>query len=309
MKFKKLLTAALALVIAGTATACSSNKTSQSGNGYTPKTLNVQFVPSVQGSHLADRVKPLEGLLKKELGIPVHVSVSTSNTALVEALASKKVDVGFIGGDTYVLAHQKKAADVLLRAMNEGYDEPSGKPNGQKMSHYRSMIVVKKGSKIKSWKDLKGKKIAVQSPSSTSGYVAPVGELYSKGLNIPKQTRMVQIQGHDQAILSVYNGDVDAAAVFADARNLAAKDEPKVMTGVKPIYFTKWLPNDTVSVRTDMSQKFRKKLATAFKKIIKTKKGKDVLFHIYNHLGYVNAKDSDFDIVRKYQKLANEATK
>lgn len=192
--------------------------------------------------------------------------------------------------------------------MNEGYDEPSGKPNNKKMSHYRSMIVVKKGSKIKTWKDLKGKKIAVQSPSSTSGYVAPIGELYEKGLSIPKQTRMVQIQGHDQAILSVYNGDVDAACVFADARNIAAKDEPKVMTDTKPIYFTKWLPNDTISVRSDMSKTFRKKLSAAFKNIIKTKEGKNVLYNIYNHLGYVNAKDSDFDIVRKYQKDANKAS-
>ncbi|MCF1783705.1 phosphate/phosphite/phosphonate ABC transporter substrate-binding protein [Lactobacillus mulieris] len=306
MNFKKTIIALVTIVIAVLMGACSTTKSNNATN-YTPKELNVQFVPSVQGSKLQDRVKPLEKLLKKQLGIPVHVSVSTSNTALVEAMSSKKVDVGFIGGDTYVLAHKKKAADVLLRAMNEGYDEPSGKPNNKKMSHYRSMIVVKKGSKIKTWKDLKGKKIAVQSPSSTSGYVAPVGELYEKGLSIPKQTRMVQVQGHDQAILSVYNGDVDAACVFADARNIAAKDEPKVMTDTKPIYFTKWLPNDTISVRSDMSKTFRKKLSAAFKNIIKTKEGKNVLYNIYNHLGYVDAKDSDFDIVRKYQKDANKA--
>lgn len=307
MKFKKLLMTALALGVAGLTAACSNNQASNK-KAYTPKTLNVQFVPSVQGAKLEDRVKPLESLLKKQLGMPVHVTVSTSNNALVEAMAAKKVDVGFIGGDTYVLAHQRKAADVLLRAKNEGYDEPSGKPNGKAVSHYRSMIVVKKGSKIKSWKDLKGKKIAVQSPTSTSGYVAPIGELYEKGLSIPKKNTLVQVQGHDQGVLSVYNGDVDAAFVFADARNIAAKDTPQVMKKVVPIYFTKWLPNDTISVRPDMSSSFRKKLANAFKKIIKTKKGKDVLFHIYNHLGYVNAKDSDFNIVRRYQKEAKKAT-
>ena len=33
--------------------------------------------------------------------------------------------------------------------------------NHKLMHKYRGMIVVKKGSKIKSWKDLKGKKIAI----------------------------------------------------------------------------------------------------------------------------------------------------
>ena len=177
------------------------------------------------------------------------------------------------------------------------------------MHAYRSMIIVKKGSKIKSWKDLKGKKIGVQDPTSSSGYVFPIVELYKKGLNVLKDSKIVNIKGADQAVLAVYNGDVDAAFTFADARPIAAKDEPKVMKDVVPIYFTKWIPNDTISVRSDLSQSWRKKIAKAFKAIMKTKKGNAMMESIYNHYGYVDAKDSNFNVIRDYEKTLKEIQK
>lgn len=312
MKFKKIVVGALALLTATVATACSSNNSSKtsSSTGYTPKkVLNVQFVPSSQASTLEAKAKPLESLLKKELGIPVKVTVSTSNNALVEAMSSHQVDVGFLPPDAYVLAHKRKIADVLLQAERYGYDEPSGKMNKTLMDKYRAMVVVKKGSKIKSWKDLKGKKIAVQESSSTSGYVYPVAELYKKGLNVVKDSTLTQVQGHDQSVLAVYNGDVDAAFVFADARNIAAKDTPQVMKDVVPIYFTKWIPNDTISVRSDMSQAYRTKLKKAFKNLMKTEKGKKIMSSIYSHMGYKDSKDSDFDVIRDYEKTIEKVTK
>lgn len=312
MKFKKIVVGSLALLTATVATACSSNNSSKtsSSTGYTPKkVLNVQFVPSSQASTLEAKAKPLESLLKKELGIPVKVTVSTSNNALVEAMSSHQVDVGFLPPDAYVLAHKRKIADVLLQAERYGYDEPSGKMNKTLMDKYRAMVVVKKGSKIKSWKDLKGKKIAVQESSSTSGYVYPVAELYKKGLNVVKDSTLTQVQGHDQSVLAVYNGDVDAAFVFADARNIAAKDTPQVMKDVVPIYFTKWIPNDTISVRSDMSQAYRTKLKKAFKNLMKTEKGKKIMSSIYSHMGYKDSKDSNFDVIRDYEKTIEKVTK
>ncbi|CCI84841.1 alkylphosphonate ABC transporter [Lactobacillus pasteurii DSM 23907 = CRBIP 24.76] len=312
MKFKKLVVGAVALLAATALAACSNGSKSSSSSSkksYEPKVLNVQFVPSTQANTIEAKAKPLESMLKKKLGIPVHVTVSTDYNGLVEAMASKKVDVGFMPPDAYVLAHKRGIADVLLQAERYGYDEPSGKLNNKLMHAYRAMIIVKKGSKIKSWKDLKGKKIGIQDPTSSSGYVFPIVELYKKGLNVVKDANLVNIKGADQAVLSVYNGDVDAAFVFADARTIAAHDEPKVMKDVVPIYFTKWIPNDTISVRSDLSNKWRKKIASAFKEIIKTKKGNQMMESIYNHYGYVDAKDSNFNTIREYQKVLKKIDK
>lgn len=307
MKIKKVLVGAFAVLAALSLSACSGNKKSSSSTNE-PKELNVEFVPSTQANKTEAEAKPLGTLLQKQLHIPVHVTVSTDYSGLVEAMSSKKVDVGFMPPYSYMLAHKRGIADVLLQAERYGYDEPSGKMNHKLMHKYRGMIVVKKGSKIKSWKDLKGKKIAIGDPSSSSGYVYPIAELYKKGLNVTKESKLVNITSDDQKVISVLNGDVDAAFVFSDARDIAAKDDKRAMTDVVPIYFTQWIPNDTISVRKDMPKKFRVKLAKAFKNIAKSKKGKQIIESIYSHYGYVDAKDSDFDGLRNYQKIVNEAT-
>lgn len=306
-RFRRILVAVVALLVAVVATACS-NKSNSSKVGYTPKSLTIQFVPSQAATKLQARAKPLEKMLSKRLGIPVHVSMSTDYNTVVEAMKSKKVDVGFLPPDGYVLAHKQGAADLLLQAERYGVKQPGGKATNQLVKSYRAEILVKKGSKIKNWKDLKGKSISVQNPTSSAGYVFPVAELKQKGLDVTKDCKLVTVTGHDQAVLNVLNGDTDAAFVFEDARNIVKKDNPKIMSQVVPIYFTRPIPNDTISVIPSMSKSFRKKLAKAFIAVGKSKEGKKVIESVYSHEGYAYAKDSDFNIIRKYDKIV-ESTK
>lgn len=306
-RFRRILVAVVTLLVAVVATACS-NKSNSSKVGYTPKSLTIQFVPSQAATKLQARAKPLEKMLSKRLGIPVHVSMSTDYNTVVEAMKSKKVDVGFLPPDGYVLAHKQGAADLLLQAERYGVKQPGGKATNQLVKSYRAEILVKKGSKIKNWKDLKGKSISVQNPTSTAGYVFPVAELKQKGLDVTKDCKLVTVTGHDQAVLNVLNGDTDAAFVFEDARNIVKKDNPKIMSQVVPIYFTKPIPNDTISVIPSMSKSFRKKLAKAFIAVGKSKEGKKVIESVYSHEGYAYAKDSDFNVIRKYDKIV-ESTK
>lgn len=301
-KFKKVLVGLFAILLAVVATACS-NKSNSSKDGYTPKSLTIQFVPSQAANKLEARAKPLEKMLSKKLGIPVHVSMSTDYNTVVEAMKSKKVDVGFLPPDGYVLAHKQGAADVLLQSQRYGVKQPGGKATNKLVDYYRAEILVKKGSKIKSWKNLKGKSISVQNPTSSAGYVFPIAELGEKGLDVPKDCKLVTVTGQDQAVLNVLNGDTDAAFVFEDARNTVKKDNPKIMDQVVPIYFTKPIPNDTISVRSDMSKSFQKKLAKAFIEVGESKEGKKIIESIYSHEGYTKSKDSNFDIVRKYDKI------
>ena len=41
-------------------------------------------------------------------------------------MASKQVDVGFLPPTAYVLAHEKKAANVILQAQRFGVDDETG---------------------------------------------------------------------------------------------------------------------------------------------------------------------------------------
>ena len=142
-------------------------------------------------------------------------------------MGSKKVDVGFLPPDAYVQAHKQYGVKVLLQAERFGYKEPDDQQTNQLVNYYRAQIVVRKGSGIKNLKDLKGKKIAVQDTTSSSGWVFPVACMEEHGININKDhIQTVQVKGYDQAVMSVYNGNTDAAFIFQGARNLVKKDAP-----------------------------------------------------------------------------------
>ena len=286
------------------------SSTSSSSAGYTPKKLTVEFVPSSNAGTIEAKAKPLEGLLKKQLGIPVTVSVSTDYNTIVEAMGSKKVDVGFLPPDAYVLAHKQYHDKAILQAERYGVKEPNDQATKQLVNYYRSQILVRKDSGIKSIKDLKGKKIAVQDTTSTAGWIFPAVELLEHGINVNKDgIKTVQVKGHDQGVLSVYNKNTDAAFVFQGARNLVKKDVPNIMSQVVPIYTTGKIPNDTITVRVDMTAKWQKKVAEAFKAIAKTKKGHAIISSVYSHEGYADSKDSNFNIIRDYDKKAEALNK
>ena len=308
--WKKTAMFGLGLVAAVTLAACGSGGASTDSAaedaGYVPEKLTVQFVPSQAAETLEAKAKPLEQLLSDELGIPVTVSVSTDYNTIVEAMASKQVDVGFLPPNAYVLANEQSNVKVLLQAQRYGIKQPGGESTDELVDSYRSMIVVKSGSDIKELDDLKGKTIATQDVTSSAGYVWPVAEMKKAGIDIITDVTTVQVKGHDQAVLSVLNGDVDAAFVFEDARNTVKNDYPEIMDEVEPMYFTEPIPNDTISVRSDMSEEWDKKIQDAFIAIGKDEEGKQIISDIYSHEGYVVSQDSNFDIVREYAEQVGQ---
>ncbi|WP_375104977.1 phosphate/phosphite/phosphonate ABC transporter substrate-binding protein [Paenibacillus sp. RS8] len=268
--------------------------------GYVPEKLTVQFVPSQNADTLEAKAKPLEKLLGDKLGIPVEVSVSTDYNTVIEAMASKKVDVGFLPPTAYVLAKEKGAAEVILQAQRFGVNDETGAPTDELADFYKSMIIVKKDSAIKSVADLKGKKIAYQNVTSSAGFVWPAATLMDAGLDPLKDVQAITVKGHDQGVLAVLNGDVDAAAIFQDARNVVLKDYPKVFEDTQVLAFTDKIPNDTISVRSDMNKEWMEKIQQAFIDIAADKEGHEIVKEIYSHEGYVKSQDSNFDIVREY---------
>ena len=79
------------------------------------------------------------------------------------------------------------------------------------LSWYAAQFLVPRDSKAKDLKDLAGKKWAVPELGSTSGYLYPSVMLKEAGI---EPGEIVEAGGHPQAVLAVYNGDVDFATSF-----------------------------------------------------------------------------------------------
>lgn len=271
--------------------------------------LSVQFVPSQNADTLEAKAKPLEKLLSDELDIPVEVSVSTDYNTIIEAMDSKQVDIGFLPPTAYVLAKEKGSADVMLQAQRYGVND-DGSPTEELVDSYKSIFIVNKDSDIESVEDLKGKKIGYQNVTSSAGFVWPAATLLEAGIHPLNDVEPVTLKGHDQALISLLNGDIDAAVTFQDARNIVVGDYEDVFEETRIIEFTEPIPNDTVAIRPDIDDETKKAITDAFIAIGKDEEGKKIIQEIYSHEGYVESKDSNFDIVREYEeKVSKEVEK
>jgi phosphonate transport system substrate-binding protein len=300
---RKLLAIILAVaLIAALFAGCQTGK-------INPDTLEVQLIPSRDASVLDAQRKPLQDLLEAELDMPVNVTVATDYNALIEAMASEQVHVGLLATTAYVLAADEGAAEAILKSLRYDVDQNGDLLKDQPMvSGYYSQLLVGKDSGITSVADLAGKKIAISSFTSTSGFVWPANLLADNGIDPESGVQWINAGGHDNAVLALYNGEADAAFTFKDARTLFQDEDNYQDIRDKCVFLmnTTIIPNDTISVIPNLTDKLKKAVKDAFLAISESEEGVAIVRAIYNHEGYAEAQDSDYDEVRTYLERKNQ---
>jgi len=123
--------------------------------------LRVSAIPDESPTELQRKFLPLGEYLTKETGMKVEFIAVTDYAAVVEALATNKVDMAWLGGFTYIQAKIRTNGAV--------------KPIIQRLEDekFTSKFIIPEGSSAKTLADLKGKTFAFGSPSSTSGHLMP----------------------------------------------------------------------------------------------------------------------------------------
>lgn len=267
------------------------------------ETLEVQLIPSRDAAVLDAQRGPLQTMLEEKLGMPVNVTVATDYTGLIEAMKSEKVHVGFLAPASYVLAADQGAAEVVVVSTRYDVDDEGNRLEDQPLvTSYRAQLLAGKDSGIKSVEDLKGKKIAIASFTSTSGFLYPANLLADAGLDVENDVEWFEAGGHDKAILAILEGQVDAAFTFKDARELLQEDYPDIREEVVFVTDTEPIFNDTISVIPSMDPELKAKIKQAFIDIAATEEGHEIVQAIYNHEGYAEATDADFNTIREYLK-------
>ena len=126
-----------------------------------------------------------------------------SNAAQIEAMRSGRLHVaGFNTGSTPLAVNCSGFVPFTIMASADG------------SYGYEMEIVTYPGSGIQSVADLKGRTIAFSSPTSNSGFKAPIAILSSEfGLVAGKDYDSVFSGKHDNTLLGVVNKDYDAGAM------------------------------------------------------------------------------------------------
>ncbi|MFC4321981.1 phosphate/phosphite/phosphonate ABC transporter substrate-binding protein [Litchfieldia salsa] len=309
---KKLLSFLLVLTFAFVLAACGTSDeggTATEGNNNEetpaetpaekPEKIVMGFVPSQDSDTIADTVEPLANKLGEALGIEVEGKVMTDYSALVEAMGANEVQIGFIPGFAYVLANEQYDVEVILKSMRYG----SGT--------YKAQYVVRADSDIKTLADLEGKIWAYPDAASTSGFLFPAAQLMgefdlesAEALQTEFFAEGIAAGGHDSAAIAVYEGDADVATTFDDVRTTLEEDYPDIMEKLTILGHTEDIPNDTISVVSELDDELVTQIKEAFMAFNDDEEMIKIMNDVYNWDAISEAEDAEYDVVRDtYDKL------
>jgi phosphonate transport system substrate-binding protein len=264
--------------------------------------IKIYFTPSVDAKRITTNAKELVEFLEKETGYYFTTAVPASFVAVVEAFGSSRADIAGINTFSYLMANEKYGAEAKLRIVRDGGE-----------TSYKGQFITRFDTGIDDLSGINGRSIAYVDPSSTSGFILPKAQLEKLGV---KPSETVFAMRHDNVVTMVYQKQVDAGATYyapphpetgeiLDARMRVLKQFPDVEAKVKIIGFTEEIPNDPWVFRKDMDEKMKEKIIIALIKFVNTKEGQEALYEIYDIVGLIPTKDSDYDKLRQMLKKLN----
>jgi len=254
IRFAALAAAALACVAAVAASVASARTANVCPHGK----VRFGLEPYDSTAKLTPAYKALTKALSHKLGCPVKLVITNNYTAEVEAMRSKQLDVAEFGPLGYIFAHKLAHANIVAV-----FGTKQRKP-----VTYTAAIWVPNGSPITKVAQLKGHTLALSDPASTSGNLYPRYAMLKAGLNPDQDVTLKYAGSHSASLLALVNGQVDAAEVNSQQQATAVAAGQFDTSKFHPLWRSKPIPNDPITVRTTLSKAFQAK----FKKALLTMK-------------------------------------
>jgi phosphonate transport system substrate-binding protein len=209
------------------------------------------------------RWAPMGPYMQKCLGVEkVTMRITNDYSGIIEAMVQGDVHLAWLGPAQYAVAHDLLKGDVHPVGMDISKDGDLG---------YKWNVVVKTNSPYKTLADLKGKSLGWPTPTSASGYVLPMHHFRQIGYVSDKNEpihfgKLVQTGSHDNSLVSVVNGTVDAATNWyyspqAGAHIRAAAVGTIKLEDIRFIYESPMVPNAPFTTRKSYPEPMKAKMS------------------------------------------------
>ena len=166
------------------------------------KTVYFGVIPRDNPRIMYEKYQPLLDYLATRTSYKYELVLKKNYEETVSSLGSGETDVALLGPLTYLEAHAKYGAVSLL--MSKGVD-------GTKS--YKSVIITKKDSSVRTLAELKGKSIAFASSKSASGNLIPRYLLANAGIHLIDLSDYANFDYQDSVVKAVLKGQYTAGAV------------------------------------------------------------------------------------------------
>lgn len=260
-----------------TLAACGSSG-NDSAEGDWPDEITMSLVPSIQGEDLAEALDPLTEYLSEGLGIEVNGVVANDYAATVEALGADQSQVIITDAGSLFNAMEQFNAELILRDVRFGATSYAAEAVTNNPDKYCEDEVVtatyeasgdefsycngtepgdQAGGEGPAGLEALGKidagtKIAMQSATSPAGYQYPIVSMKEQGIDTDTDIEQIPVEGNNNAILSVYNGDAEIGFAYWDARVDVLEEAPDISDEVVVFAYTEMIPNGGVAVTPDL---------------------------------------------------------
>ena len=256
------------------------------------KTYKMVFVPASEKGDESD-YKNLIAITEKLTGFKIDTIKVTDFNAAVEAMRAGRAHIAWYGGKTYV-----KAAEI---AQAEAF--AAGVRPGEKDAGYYTYFVVKKDSKIKSFNEIKGKILSLNSIGSTSGDLIPQVELSKIDLSIKNKDHFKNVfyaGSHDACLLSVLNNQSDVCGM--SSRNFEARLEDGTikLSDVRIIHKSDRVPPPPLAFSKLIPKEDRIKIKEA---VLDAHNHGEIAGYGGKMSHYMEVKDSDYNVLREVIEL------
>jgi phosphonate transport system substrate-binding protein len=248
MQLFKTLTAAALLTI------CASSAWAQNDPEKTG-VLRIGFIPAEDSRAMVRQSQGILDIVAKETGMKVEAFVGSDYNGTIEALRNGHVDVALLGPFSYVLATTQAPVEAFAVTVIAKTMQPS----------YKSIIIAREDSPVKSFETIKGNTFAFVDPGSTSGYMVPSAAFKKAGITPEKDFKQVMYSGgHDATIVAVGEGKVNAGAVADRIYERGCAKGLADCSKIKIIWESPAIWNDPVLYRKNLSEGLKKKIREAF---------------------------------------------
>ncbi|MBS7781080.1 putative selenate ABC transporter substrate-binding protein [Acidovorax sp. CCYZU-2555] len=214
--------------------------------------LRVSAIPDEAPTELQRKFAPLGKYLEAQTGMKVVFTPVTDYATVVESLATRKIDLAWLGGFTFVQAKIRTNGTAIPIVQRE------------EDARFTSKFITA-NPRVLELADLKGKSFAFGAPSSTSGSLMPRFFLQQAGLNPEKDFKNVAFSGaHDATVAFVAAGRAEAGVLNASVWDKLVEEKKvdtskvRVFATTPPYFDYNW------TVRGDLDPALVKKLTQAF---------------------------------------------
>ena len=276
----------------GLAVAALASSLLSAAHADTPAVLRVSAIPDEAPTELQRKFKPLGEYLSQATGMKVVFTPVSDYAAVVESLATRKLDLAWLGGFTYVQAKIRTtgtAIPIVQRAED---------------AVFTSKFITADPA-IKSLADLKGKTFAFGAPSSTSGSLMPRFFLQQDGLNPEKDFKTVAYSGaHDATVAFVAAGKAEAGVLNTSVWDKLVESKKVDTSKVRVFATTPTYFDYNWTVRGDLDPAIVKKLTAAFLALDPSKPEHKAIMDLQRASKFIATDSKNYDGIEAAAKSA-----